>query len=101
MTETKNLTTVCVMLEDRPDGGLRVHSTELPGLILSGADKRKVTEQIAPAISALLWHQRKIVATVTAARNLHDVLGEPSPRLVDMNVHSQTLVFVVQLAKAA
>lgn len=45
---------VKVNLEDRGDGGLRVWSDELPGLILSGPNKTKIISAIEPAVRALL-----------------------------------------------
>lgn len=41
----------------RPDGGLRVRSDDLPGLILSGADQEEVALNVGPAIKALLEHK--------------------------------------------
>lgn len=45
---------VNITLEDRPDGGLRVSSEELPGLILSGSNKGQVLSAIEPAVRTLL-----------------------------------------------
>jgi hypothetical protein len=45
---------VNITIEDREDGGLRVYSKELPGLILSGATKAKVLSAIEPAVRTLL-----------------------------------------------
>jgi hypothetical protein len=38
----------------RDDGGLRVWSDDVPGLILSGADRAAVVRDIGPALAALL-----------------------------------------------
>ena len=38
-----------IKLEVREDGGLRVYSDELPGLVLSGADPAKVMADVVPA----------------------------------------------------
>lgn len=43
-----------VMIEDRPDGGVRVWSNDLPGLILSGQNRMKILAAIEPAARALL-----------------------------------------------
>lgn len=46
---------VCIVqMTRRPDGGLRVFSPDLPGLILSGKEPAKVMECVWPAITALL-----------------------------------------------
>jgi hypothetical protein len=45
---------VKVKIEDRGDGGIRVSSDELPGLILSGRNRTKVLVAIEPAVRSLL-----------------------------------------------
>lgn len=45
--------TLTVTLEIREDGGLRVYSDELPGLILSGENPAKVAADIVPAWTVL------------------------------------------------
>lgn len=108
-------TTVCVTLEDREDNGLRVYSDELPGLILSGADKRAVMDRIAPAIAALFKATKGLDVTVRPAKPLSEVLDGKNPQTLDMNVHhragdttttsrgvaSTHKVFVVELRQAA
>jgi hypothetical protein len=92
-----------VTLLDRSDGGLRVYSEDLPGLILSGHNKREVCDRIAPAIRALFEHKGNTVLNVLPSQPLIDAVREPSPR--DVGVHVQTAVrvghetFVVILAK--
>ena len=46
-----------VWTEPRPDGGIRVWSNDLPGLILSGPDRVKVLSDIEPAARLLLHHR--------------------------------------------
>jgi hypothetical protein len=46
-----------VTCEDRPDGGVRVYSDQLPGLILSGKDRAKVLAGIEPAVKVFLQRQ--------------------------------------------
>ena len=65
-----HLTIVTVTMEDRGDGGLRVYSDDLPGLILSGADRTAVASKIAPAIQALFEHKGFSSVTVRAAQPL-------------------------------
>lgn len=53
MESPKRFYLIC---ERREDGGLRVTSPEVPGLILSGADPREVLRDVAPAIDMLARH---------------------------------------------
>lgn len=46
--------TFSLMFEFREDGGLRVYSDDLPGLILSGEDPRAVLADVGPALEVLL-----------------------------------------------
>jgi hypothetical protein len=48
-----------VRIEQRPDGGIRVWSPQVRGLILSGSDPVKVMADVWPAITALMEHQRR------------------------------------------
>lgn len=45
-----------VQFSEREDGGLRIMSDDLPGLILSGADQSAVWRDLGPAIEVLLKH---------------------------------------------
>jgi hypothetical protein len=45
---------ITVQLIPREDGGLRVSSVDVPGLILSGPDPARVMAQILPAARAIL-----------------------------------------------
>jgi hypothetical protein len=44
---------LCIKMAPREDGGLRVWSDDLPGLILSHPDQLKVLKDIGPAIILL------------------------------------------------
>jgi hypothetical protein len=90
---------VTVTLEDREDGGLRVYSKDLPGLILSGPDKKEICDLIAPAIKGLLEYKGVHTISVHATRALEDILKHDSPR--DVDIHVQQEQFVVELATAA
>lgn len=48
---------VNVFIGDREDGGARVWSDDLPGLILSGKDRAAVIRDIDIAVHALLEHR--------------------------------------------
>jgi hypothetical protein len=94
----ETLTVVTVTLEDRPDGGLRVYSENLPGLILSGPDKQAVAEAISTAICGLFAYKGQD-AVVHSTTPIAELLKLPRPRDVDMHVkHAQ---FVVELRRAA
>jgi hypothetical protein len=53
---------VMAFVERRSDGGVKVWSEDLPGLILSGKDRTKVLAAIDPAVKALLGHKGKMPA---------------------------------------
>lgn len=50
MSEPKR---VSLSLEFRPDGGLRVYSDNVPGLILSGVDPDAVMSDVLPVLREL------------------------------------------------
>jgi len=85
-------TVVTVTLEDRGDGGLRVFSDTLPGLILSGADKKDVCACIIPAIGAIFEHKGLKVSQIRPSTPIVDVLKRPSPRNMDMHVNHEQFV---------
>jgi len=45
---------VTVMVQQRPGGGLRVWSDDVPGLVLSHSDPEKALADIAPALEVIL-----------------------------------------------
>lgn len=45
---------VSIKLEPRPDGGLRVSSPDVPGLVLSGKDPKQVLGDVLPAVQTIL-----------------------------------------------
>lgn len=96
---SRQLTVVPVTIEDRGDGGLRVFSEALPGLVLSGSNKTAVCEAIGPAIRLLFEHKGHKITGVYPNRPMPDVLQHPSPRTVDMHVQQEQ--FVVEIADAA
>jgi hypothetical protein len=49
---------ITIKLLPREDGGVRVCSDDVPGLILSGPDPLKVLADIGPALK-ILFHYRK------------------------------------------
>lgn len=49
---------ISIKIEPRPDGGIRVWSPQVRGLILSGADPVKVMGCIWPALAAIEEHRQ-------------------------------------------
>ena len=93
------LAIVTVTMEDREDGGLRTHSSDLPGLICSGPDKAHVIAQTRIAIKAIFEHLGRKVVDVRPAHYPIEALKLPSPRNVQMQVHCER--FVVEYLEAA
>jgi hypothetical protein len=62
---------VRLVLEPREDGGLRIHSPDVPGLHLSGADRQHVWACVEPGIVRLLSANQGV-----------EVLNVEIPRLV-------------------
>lgn len=56
---------VTVSFESRPDGGLRVWSNDLPGLVLSHPNVDDVLDDVKTALETILSHrlQAKIIVT--------------------------------------
>jgi hypothetical protein len=94
---TSDLTLVTVTLEDRPGGGLRAYSDDLPGLMLSGPSADSVVAKIIPAIEALFDHQGFRGAKVRPTRPIGEVLQLNGARQVDVHVTT----YVVELPRAA
>lgn len=95
MSIMMTVTVLTVTLEDRADGGLRVYSDDLPGLILSGRDKNAICNAIAPAITALFQHRGIDGVVVRHATPISEVLKRQSPRDIDVQVHHQQFVVEV------
>lgn len=96
----QQLTVVTVQLIDREDGGLRVSSPTLPGLLLSGRDRHHVCELIKPAITELFAGLGYKVTGVRESEPISAVLKKPAPREFEMQVQHEH-VFVVEYAVAA
>ncbi len=45
--------TITITLEPREDGGIRIYSDALPGLILSHSDPHKAMEALGPSLQML------------------------------------------------
>jgi len=51
---------ITLKFQDREDGGLRVWSDDVPGLVLSGPDPVAVIGDVGPALSVLLIQARRL-----------------------------------------
>ena len=51
-----------ISIGPREDGGVRIWSDDMPGLILSGSDPLKVMADIGPALKALIEYKRNHAA---------------------------------------
>lgn len=95
---TQTFSVVTVTLEDRPgDDGLRVYSTDLPGLILSGSDRDAVCDAILPSIKAIFEHRGISDLHIYPARPLSEVLDQDGKRDVAMHIQQ----FIVEMRRAA
>ena len=61
---------LCVVFEDRDDGGLRVYSDDVPGFVLSHSDREAVMADMIPAMETILGemmkHPVKVVPSASA-----------------------------------
>lgn len=48
-------------LKRREDGGLRIWSDDVPGLMLSGKDESAVLRDVGPALAVLFEQYRKLI----------------------------------------
>jgi hypothetical protein len=76
---------------------LRVQSDDLPGLILSGSDKKQVINLIVPAMTALLQRLGFSDFNIHPTRTVGEIMDCANPQKLDMHVQQ----FVVEYAKAA
>ena len=89
--------TLTVKLSDREDGGVSVSCVDLPGLILSGANKGGVVAAIPTAVSGLLRFRGVDVVSVKHALSMAEILQGQNPQNLDMHICH----FVVEYKKAA
>ncbi len=62
MQQKAGYLTISVTFERREDGGLRVYSDDVPGLVLSGPDPVAVFEDVVPALERLFEHNKGLRA---------------------------------------
>ncbi|MDK8874395.1 hypothetical protein [Paracoccus sp. SSJ] len=66
---------VSVIFEQREDGGLRVYSDDVPGLILSSANIDGLLDDVPAVLSACLSHTLGKQITVAPLLELKDILS--------------------------
>jgi hypothetical protein len=82
-TKTFKLT---VCFEARPDGGLRVYSDDVPGLVLSSMDVDGVLEDVTEALKVILSERLKADVEVQPLPNIREALennGIVAPKSIE------------------
>jgi hypothetical protein len=64
--------TVC--FEQRPDGGLRVYSDDVPGLVLSSTDVDGVLDDVIEALKVILSERLRVEVEVEPLVNIREAL---------------------------
>jgi hypothetical protein len=73
----KNLSfRVTVCFESRPDGGLRVWSDDVPGLVLSHPNVDDVLEDVTEALKVILSHKLNAEIDVQPPHEIRDALEQ-------------------------
>ena len=67
---------VTVTFERRDDGGLRVWSDDVPGLLLSNPDANAVIGDVIPALETLFKHNRHMDVQFAPVTDVHSYLKE-------------------------
>ena len=67
---------VVVCFERRPDGGLRVYSDDVPGLVLSHTDVDGVLEDVVEALKVILSHKVGADVDVQPLPNIREALED-------------------------
>jgi len=100
---TLELTIVTVTLEDRDDGGLRIFSDDLPGLIMSVKNRDGIEAKIVKAIEILFDYKGYKGVRVRSTIPIQSVMQQEGPHDVDMHVQHERRQeqFVVELPAAA
>lgn len=65
---------VTVCFEQRPDGGLRAWSDDVPGLVLSHSDIDGVLEDVTEALRVILSHRFNMPIDVKPLTNIREAL---------------------------
>ena len=81
----KSIITVTIL--HRPEGGIRVKSKDIAGLILSGENDEEVARSIAPSIHALLKAKGIPAISVEPDIPLADIVNGVRPNDVAVSIH--------------
>ena len=78
--ELKRTAKITVTFEERPDGGLRAYSDDVPGFVLSHSDPQAVMDDVKPALEAILSEMLDAEVVVDELNELADVLDKIKPK---------------------
>lgn len=67
---------VVVEIEMRPDGGLRVWSADVPGLVLSSKDPERALQDIKPALETILSARLGCDVVAKPLRSIAELMDE-------------------------
>lgn len=67
---------ITVCFEQRPDGGLRAYSEEVPGLVLSHTDIDGVLADVTAALEVILSHKFNASINIKPLENIREALEE-------------------------
>lgn len=95
MRQRAGYLTISVTFERREDGGLRVYSDDVPGLILSGPDPVAVFEDVVPALERLFERNKGLRVEFAPTVNVETFLEEngilPPPEQSGVRVYVAAL----------
>lgn len=92
---------VSVTFEDRGDGGLRVHSDDVPGLYLSSADRDAVLRDVVPAVELLFEKNHGIKVEANPIAPNVESMRDSSPAVSPAVAAIETGKISVRQAEAA
>ena len=84
---------VTVAVTGRPDGGIRVTSDDVPGLLLSGSDRQRIWSVVGPSVQHLL--------RANSGLDVVRVTGPMTPPLADGDVAMRVEHLIVEYRAAA
>ena len=76
MAKLSRIRAIEVVFERREDGGLRVHSDDVPGFVLSHSDPNAVFNDVAPALEVMLSAELSAPVTVEPLSRLREKLED-------------------------
>jgi hypothetical protein len=91
MSESR-LKKIAVTLRAREDGGLHIHSADVPGLHLSGPDPQAVWSKLPKAVRALLAANAGLIVSAVYLPELGPTFVQFSEQDVAMHVRLATVI---------